>query len=269
MDKTEQPKKKHNRNVMIWGVIVVVLYVGVHVLVRTDGIHSMIVDRVSTETQQSVSIEHCSAMPGLDLKLSGIHFQGVDVKSLKVSFNLFSFFSKEVPLIRRLRIQGLEVHFERSQTEDRWDPAVLRDVGARLGRVLGLGSVSRGECHLVSSVSTGLLNERTLLQLDRGTLVWFDDLGQEAARILDADITVRSDAFTGRRVMQSLVRCGHIELADGGALHDFDLEAFCIEGSEWITVLHMADSQGRYDEFSSSTLWDDLNLHLRELAGMQ
>ena len=110
---------------------------------------------------------------------------------------------------------------------------------------------------------------KTRLHLKRTRVAWLDEQGRELAYILDGDLKGREAGFMGRRAMQTIAECGQIRLASGQILDDFRLEAFHIEGSEWITVLEMSDSQGEYPEFSSPTLWQDLSLHLNRLSAVE
>ena len=269
MAKTDKPKKKHKRNTIIWMLIVLVLYVGVHVLSRTDGMCAFVADKISSGTRQPVSLESCSATPLLGLRIKGLHFQGLDVADAKISINLLALFSKEKPIVKELRIQELDIRFKRVPNTGGWEPLVLHGVGRRLGAVLGLESAQVAVADSLPRFPSRVINEKTLLQLNRAKLVWADESGQELARISDADLKVKTAAFTGRRVLQTLVECGHIKLVDSGTLSDFRLEAFRIEGSEITTILDMADSHGQYDEFASQTLWEDLSLHLRQLSETQ
>jgi hypothetical protein len=110
------------------------------------------------------------------------------------------------------------------------------------------------------------INEKTLLELERAKVVWRDEHGRELAYITDADLKVRTGLFIKRKVIQTILKCGHIKMSSGQALRDFRLEAFRIEGSGVVTILNMADSNGQYEEFATQTLWQDLNLHLSQLA---
>jgi hypothetical protein len=258
--------KRWKRNLITAGLVALILYIGVHILTRTEGARTAIADKLSNGTRQQISIDHCGATPLLGLRLKGLRFQGVEMPDVKMSFNWFSFLSKEKPFVKQLRIQRLEMQFRRIPGTGNWEPLVLHGVGSRLGAVLGLNPPLMGADESLPKFPPYAINEKTLLQLDRAKVVWRDEKGRDMAYITDADLELKSNSFIKRKVIQTIVQCGHVKLASGRALRDFRLEAFRIEGSSVVTILDMADSNGQYDEFASNTLWQDLNLHLHQLS---
>ncbi|VGO22558.1 AsmA family protein [Pontiella sulfatireligans] len=257
------------RNLASALIIFLILYIGVHVISRTEGARSAVADKLSNGTGQPIALEKCEATPLLGLRLQGLAFQGVSMPEVKMSFNWFSFLSKDKPFIKQLRIQGLEIQFKRVPASGHWEPLVLHGVGSRLGAVLGLNPAEMGEDESLPKFPPYAINAKTLLQLDRAKVVWRDENGREIAYITEADLKVKSGTFIKRKVIQTIAQCGHVKLASGRALRDFRLEVFRIEGSGVVTVLDMADSNGEYDEFASQTLWQDLNLHLNQLTQVQ
>lgn len=259
-------RKRIKRNLITLGIILLILYIGVHVITRTQGFRSYVADKLSNGTRQLITLEECGATPLLGLRLRGLAFQGVEIPDAKLSFNWFSFLSKKTPFVKQLRIQGLDIEFKRIPVSGNWEPLVLHGVGARLGAVLGLNPAAMGDAEGLPQFPAYAINEKTLLQLSRAKLVWRDENGRELAYITEADLQLKPGFFIKRKVIQTIVKCGHIKLASGRALRDFRLEAFRIEGSEVVTVLDMADSNGQYPEFASTTLWQDLHLQLNQLA---
>ena len=271
MAKKKTAVKKRNLKRDIWaGVLIgLVLYAGIHVISRTEGARAAVADKISNGTRLPVALEKCAATPLLGLHLQGLDFHGVRMPDVRVKFNWFSFLSKETPFIRQLHVQGLEIRFRRVPTSGNWEPLVLHGVGSRVGTMLGLNPVQTGEDESTPKFPAYAINEKTLLQLDRAKVVWQDENGNEIAYIAEADLDVKSGLFIKRKVLQTIVKCGHIKLASGRILRDFRLEAFHIEGASVVTVLDMADSNGEYPEFASQTLWQDLNFHLNQLSVIQ
>jgi hypothetical protein len=275
MAKTKAAPKKVStrtrikRHLITTGIILLILYIGAHIITRTQGFRSAVADKLSNGTRQLISLEECGATPLLGLRLRGLAFHGVEIPDAKVAFNWFSFLSKKTPFVKQLRIQGLDVEFRRVPTTGNWEPLVMHGVGARLGAVLGLNPAAMGDDDALPKFPPYAINEKTLLLLSRAKLVWRDENGRELAYITEADLNVKSGLFIKRKVIQTIAKCGHIKLASGRALRDFRLEAFRIEGSGVVTVLDMADSNGQYEEFASQTLWQDLNLHLNQLSAMK
>ncbi|MEA2069260.1 MAG: hypothetical protein U9P12_08675 [Verrucomicrobiota bacterium] len=269
MAKKTGTRVRLKRNLVSGFIIALILYAGVHIISRTDGARSAIADKLSNGTRQLITLEKCGATPLLGLRLRGLAFQGVEIPDAKVSFNWFSFFSKETPFVKQLRIQGLDVELRRVPSTGNWEPLVLHGVGARLGAVLGLNPATMDEDDALPKFPAYAINEKTLLQLRRARIVWRDESGRELAYITEADLNVKSGLFIKRKVIQTIAKCGHVKLASGRALREFRLEAFRIEGSSVVTVLDMADSNGQYEEFASQTLWQDLNLHLNQLTEMR
>lgn len=245
-------------------LIALILYIGAHVISRTEGARSAVADKLSNGTRQPIALDQCGMTPLLGLRLQGLSFEGVDMPDVKLSFNWLSFLSKEKPFVKKLRIRGLEIQFKRVPATGSWEPLVLHGVGSRLGAVLGLNP-PQVEADLPRFPAYAI-NEKTLLELERAKVVWRDEQGREMAYITEADLKVRAASFIKRKVIQTILQCGHIKLASGRALRDFRLEAFRIEGSSVVTILDMADSNGQYEEFATQALWHDLHLHLNQLT---
>lgn len=261
--------KRWKRNTVTTLMVLFILYIGAHVISRLDGSRQMVIDKLSNGTRQQISLEKCGMTPLMGLHLQGLSFQGVDMPDVKMAFNWLSFFSKKTPFVRQLKIKDMEIRFRRIPTTGQWEPLVLHGVGSRLGAVLGLNPVQMGDDASLPKFPPYAINEKTLLQLDDAKLVWRDENGREIAYITEADLRLESGSFIKRKVIQTIVKCGHVKLASGGALRDFRLEAFRIEGSEIVTVLDMSDSNGEYPEFSSATLWQELHMHLNQLSRIE
>ena len=92
MAKKEKPKKRHKLNAIVWLLVVLVLYIGVHVLSRTDGIRFYVADKISNGTRQLVSLDYCAATPLLGLRLKGLRFSGLEIADAKISINLLALF---------------------------------------------------------------------------------------------------------------------------------------------------------------------------------
>ncbi len=270
MAKKAAPKKSRlkrwKRNAITTLIVALILYVGAHVLSRTDGARQAIADKLSNGTRQQISIEKCGMTPLMGLHLKNLAFQGVAMPDVKMSFNWFSFLSKETPFVKRLRVREMEIQFRRVPSSGNWEPLVLNGVGGRLGAVLGLNPPQMGADDSLPKFPPEAINAKTLLRLERAKVVWKDENGREIAYITEADVRLKSGSYIKRKVIQAIIKCGHVKLASGAALRDFRLEAFRVEGSALVTVLDMADSNGQYEEFSSATLWADLHLHLAELS---
>lgn len=261
--------KRWKRNSIATLVILAILYIGAHILSRTDGMRQAVADKLSNGTRQQISLEKCGMTPLLGLHLQGLSFQGVDMPDVRLSFNWFSFLSKSTPFVKELRIKDMEIRFRRIPTTGHWEPLVLNGVGSRLGAVLGLNPAAMGDDESLPTFPPRAINAKTLLQLDDAKVVWRDENGKEIAYITEADMRLESGSFIKRKVVQTIVECGHIKLASGGAMRNFRLETFTFEDSAVIVVLHMEDSNGQYEQFASQTLWQDLHLHLNQLARIQ
>jgi hypothetical protein len=270
--KTKPKKSRWQRlkgNAVLISLILIILYIGGHIISRTEGFRALVADKLSNGTRQQISIEQCGMTSLMGLRIKGLAFQGVEMSDVKLSFNGFAIFSKETPLIKELRIKEMEMRFRRIPTTGNWEPLILNGVGSRMGAVLGLNPAQMGEDESLPKFPPGVISAKTLLQLDRAKVVWKDETGREIAYITEADLRLKSGTFVKRKVIQTIFNCGHMKLASGRTLREFRLEAFRIEGSPLVTVLDMADSDGQYEEFSSNTLWQDLNLHLNALSKIQ
>lgn len=254
------------RNAILAFIVFLILYIGAHVITRTQGFRSAVADKLSNGARQLITLEKCGATPLMGLRLEGLGFEGASIPDVKVSFNWFSFFSKKTPFVRQLNLDNLDIEFRRIPQSGNWEPLVLHGVGARLGAVLGLNPTQMGDNDALPKFPAYAINEKTLVKLRRAKLVWRDENGRELAYITEADLNVRSGMFIKRKVIQTIAKCGHVKLASGRALRDFRLEAFRIEGSGVVTILDMADSNGEYPEFATENLWQDLNLNLGQLA---
>jgi hypothetical protein len=265
--KVQAEKKRHiKRDAAAISVVLLILYIGIHILSRTEGARSMVADKISNGTRLPVALEECGTTPLLGLRLNGLAFYGVEMPEVKVSFNWGAMFSKTKPLVRKLEIDGLVASFKRIPINGNWEPLVLHGLGSRLGAVLGLNPVNGGLSDKLPRFPGYVINEKTLLELRRAKVTWYDEKARELAYISDADLDVKVGSFIDRKAIHSIVRCGHIKLASGRVLRDFRLEAFRVQGSGLVTVLDMSDSSGQYDEFASNNLWQDLNLRLYSLS---
>ncbi len=262
------PKKIHRKRNLVFGLIVVViLYIGIQLLSRTDGARSMVADKISNGTRLPVAIESCAATPLLGLHLKGLDFYGVKMPDVRIRFDWLAWTSQSKPFVRRLDIQGLEVHLKRVPATGNWEPLVLHSLGSKLGAVLGLNPPPAGTDNTLPQFPAWVINENTVLQLQRAKAVWSDEQNRELAYFSDADLAVETGSFVGRKVEQTLFKSGHIKLASGKLLRDFHLEAFRFEGSPpTTTVLDMADLDGEYPPFSTQSLWQDLGLRLNSLS---
>ncbi|VGO17193.1 hypothetical protein PDESU_05788 [Pontiella desulfatans] len=272
MAKVKTAKKKRplkvriKRNLVTATTLLLILYIGVHVITRTDGFRTLVADKLSNGTRQLITLEKCGATPLLGLHLQGLGFEGAVIPDAKVLFNWHGPLYKDVPLVRRLIIANLDIEFRRIPTSGNWEPLVLNGVGARLGAILGLNPATMDENDALPKFPAYAINEKTLVQLRRAKLVWRDEKGRELAYITEADLNVKSGTLIKRKVIQTIAKCGHVKLASGRAMRDFRLEVFRIEGSGVATILDMADSNGEYPEFATENLWQDLNLNLHQLS---
>ncbi len=262
-------KKIFQRRIITTALVFLVLYIGVQVISRTDGVRKAMADKISNGTRLPVSLDRCGATLLLGLRLEGLVLPGVELPDVKMSFNWGSFLSKDKPFVRKLSLKDAQVRFRRVPKTGEWEPLVLHGVASRLGAVVGLNPAPAIEDDDRLVFPPYAINEKTLLRLHRTKMAWLDEQGRELAYILDGDLKGSEAGFIGRRAMQTVVECGQVRLASGQVLDDFRLEAFRVGGSAWITVLEMSDRQGEYPEFSSPTLWQDLSLHLNRLSAVE
>jgi hypothetical protein len=268
MAKAAAKKKKGSlkRNILTGVLIALILYIGVHVISRTDGARTAVADKISNGTRLPVALESCGATPLLGLRLKGLDFYGVQMSDVRVRFNWFAWLSKETPLVRQLEIKELHVKLQRVPDSGNWEPLVLHGLGSKLGAVLGLNPVQLQGDDTLPKFPAFVINEKTLLQLRRAKVVWHDEKNRELAYITDADTRIKVVAFSDRKAIQTLLKCGHIKLASGHILRDLQLEAVKIDGYKPTLILKMSDSAGEYEGFQTETLWQDLGLHLNALS---
>lgn len=261
-------KKKGSlkRNLVSAILIVVILYIGIHVISRTEGARSFVADKISNGTRLPVALESCGATPLLGLRLKGLDFYGVQMPDVRVRFNRFAWLSKETPLVRQLEIQELEVKLKRVPDSGNWEPLVLHGLGSKLGAVLGLNPEQLQAEDSLPKFPAYVINEKTLLQLRRAKVVWHDEQNRELAYITDADTRIKVVAFSDRKAIQTRLKCGHIKLSSGHLLRDLQIEAVKIDGYKPTLILKMSDSDGEYEGFQTETLWQDLHLHLNALT---
>ncbi len=268
--KAASKKKKGSLKRNIWAGLLIglILYIGIHVISRTEGARSMVADKISNGTRLPVALESCGTTPLLGLRLKGLDFYGVQMPDVRVKFNWFSWLSKEKPLVSQLDIQGLEVKFQRVPETGNWEPLVLHGLGSKLGAVLGLNPAQLQSDDALPKFPSYVINEKTLLQLRRAKVIWHDEQNGELAYITDVDTRIKVVAFSDRKALQTRLKCGHIKLASGHLLRDLQLEAVKIDGYKPTLILKMSDSAGEYEGFQTETLWQDLNLHLNALSNL-
>ena len=251
------------------GLVMLLLYIGIQVISRTDGVRKAVSDKISNGTLLPVSLEKCGATPLLGFRLKGLTFPGVEMPDVELAFNCLSLFSKDKPFVKKLHLRDAEIRFRRIPESGKWEPLVLHGVARRLGAVMGLNPEIAPDNDDHPVFPPYAINEKTRLELQRTKVSWLDEKGRELAYILDGELDVRVAGLKGRKAVQTVAECGQIRLASGRVLDDFRLEAFRVEGSAWVTVLQMSDSEGQYDEFASRTFWQDLSLLLNQLSAVE
>lgn len=250
-------------------VLVLILYVGLNVISRTEGARTLVADKISNHTRLPVTIDDCGITPLLGLHLRGLTFHGIEMDDVRVSFNWLAFPFKEKPVVHRLTIAGMEARLMRAPATRQWEPLVLHEIADRVGTVLGLEQETpQVKDQSLPAFPEKWINSRTLLQLSRAKVVWLDEKGQELAYIADGDLKIEAGAFSGRHVARSVSECGHILLSSGELLRDFRIEAFSFEDSEVVLVLKMSERDGEYSEFSTQSLWEDLGGQLNNLSAL-
>ena len=92
--KKKKPLRQRIKRTLVTALILIlILYVGVHVVTRTEGFRSVVADKLSNATRQLITLESCGATPLLGLRLKGLSFEGAAIPDVKVSFNGFAFLS--------------------------------------------------------------------------------------------------------------------------------------------------------------------------------
>jgi hypothetical protein len=254
------------RNILTGALIVLVAYAGIHIISRTNGARSLVADKISNGTRLPVALEHCGATPLLNLHLTDLDFYGVRMPEVKVVFDWFAWTSKERPLVKRLEVEGLEVVFRQIPTTGNWEPLVLHDLGSKFGAVVGLKPVPQSDNDELPKFPAFVINGKTLLDLHRARVLWYDADNRELAYATDVDSQVKVVDFSDRKALQVNLKCSHVKLASGHILRDFQLEAIKIDGYKPTIILQMSDSDGEYEGFQTETLWQDLYHHLSRLA---
>jgi len=262
----KKKKGRLKRNILSGLVIALILYVSAHILSRTEGFRGMVADKISNGTRLPVALESCGTTPLMGLRLRGLDFYGVQMPDVRVKFNWLARLSKDKPLIKRLDIQGLDVRLQRVPATGNWEPLVLHGLGSKLGAVLGLNPARIRSDESLPKFPTYVINEKTLVQLRRAKVVWRDEQNRELAYITDIDSRIKVVGFSDRKALQTMLKCGHIKLASGRLLRDFQLEAIKIDGYKPTLILNMSDSDGEYDGFPTENLWQDLNVRLSALS---
>ena len=253
------------RNAIIAALVLFVGYAGVHIISRTDGFRSLVADKIGSGTRLPVALEHCGMTPLLRLELKNLDFYGVRMPRVKITFDWFAWLSKQRPLVKRLEVEGLEVEF-RQTPGGKWEPLVMHDLGARFGAVVGLPQKPAAGEDELPKFPPFVINDKTLLDLDRARVTWYDAQNRELAYVTDVDSQVRIARLGRHKTLQVDMKCSHIQLASGQLLRDVELETVRIEGYVPVLVLKLADSDGEYQGFSSESLWQDLYRHLSRLS---
>jgi hypothetical protein len=266
-EEATKKKKRHFRRNLFFGLLIlIILYTGVHLLSRTDGVRAMVVDKISDGIRLPVALESCAATPLLGLQLQGLSFSGVKMPSVHLRLNGLAWIAPDQPFVQQLDIQGLEIRLKWDPPTGRWEPLVLHPLGSQLGTVLGLAPPPTINDASLPKLPRWLINKNTILQLRHAKVVWINEQNQELASLSDANLSMETQLFTNRKVRQTLFKCERIKLASGKLLRDFQLEAFHFEHSSATTILNMTDSDGEYPPFSTPTLWQDLGQRLNALS---
>jgi len=256
------------RRLFTLGLVLLILYVGGHLVSRTEGIRALVADKISNGTRLPVSVKKCGMTPLMGFRMKGLLIQGAEMPDVTLSFNWFAFASDK-PFVKKIRLKDAEVRFRRVPTTGNWEPLVLNGIASRLGAVVGLNPSEGGMDDSLPVFPPYAVSGQTMLQLKDTKVMWLDEKGNELASIEDASFHVKRRRLIKRRVEQAVVKCDQITLASRRVLDDFRMEAVRVEGSDWITVLEMSDRGGEYPQFATPTLWPDLNLQLNQLSAIE
>ena len=258
--------EKLKRNLMTGALILLVIYIGIHIITRTGGFNRLVTDKLSNGTRLPVTLEKCGATPLLGLRLQGLDFYGVRMPDVRIKIDWFARLSKEKPLVKRLDINGLEVAFRQVPATGNWQPLVMNDLGSRFGAVVGIKPAIGAAYDELPRFPAFVINKKTLLDLHRARITWYDGQNRELAYVTDVDSQVKVVAFSDRKALQVQLDCSHVKLASGPLLRDFELEAVQIDGYEHTLIMKMGCSEGEFEGFQTKTLWEDLFHHLSQLA---
>lgn len=263
---TKPTRKKRKWNLVCSLLIALILYVGIHMLIRTEGTRSMIADRISIWTKLPVSLGHCQATPLLGLRLDNLEFPGVKIPEARIKFNVFAGFLEGTPWIEKLILQEPELKLKRDAKSGQWEPFVLHKIGSHLGAVVGANKTDIPAAENLPRFPESVLNAKTIFLLERAKVHWLNESGIELAYITSIDSSVKVVAFSDRKAIQTFLKCGHIKMASGKLLRDLELETVKIEGYDPVLILKLTDSDGEYDGFQTKNLWLDLRERLAALS---
>jgi hypothetical protein len=260
--------EKLKRNLLTSALILLVMYIGIHIISRTDGARGLVADKISNGTRLPVTLKKCGATPLLGLRLQGLDFPGARMPDVRIKIDWLAWLSKEKPLVKQLDIDGLELVFRQVPATGNWEPLVLHDLGSKFGAVVGLKPAIGSAYDELPKFPSFVINKKTLLNLDRARVNCYDAQNHELAYVTDADSQVKIVGFSDRKALQVQLECSHIKLASGPLLRDFELETVKIDGYDHTLVMKMSCSDREFEGFQTKTLWEDLFHHLSQLAEM-
>lgn len=265
LEKKEHPFKRN----LFWSLfLLIICYVGLHLLARTEGVRSYIAEQVSDAVGQPATIEQCALTPALALQMRGLVFEGVTAQEVRVGLDPLALVTRERPRMKSLQVKGLQVIFSPSADPGGWAPAVLNDIGSRLGAVLGAGSLSVALTAMPAPPSSHWINTRTTVALYETEMIWQDSTAKEIARLTGLEAHVQSARFHTRTATQFGIECAEIRLASGAKLETVQFEAVAFSGYAPVVILAFSDRAGEYEGFQSKLIWQDLTLHLEALGRM-
>lgn len=273
MAREEIPKRSRRINLKrdfwigFWGLLL--LYIGIQVLVRTNGFRQVVSDKISNGTRSVVSLERCTATPLLGLHLQGLAFSGAQMPSVRVHVDWLAWTSKKRAWVRQLDFDAMNVTFSQIPDTGRWSPLVFQEVSSKLAHALGVDPmVVSAKGSVLPHFSPRLINHKTAYQFHHSKITWRDEKGRELIYLLHINSSISQIKFGKRNALFSDFECEQIKLANGSSLNAFKLEAVKIEDYKSSIILRLSDSGGEYEGFQTETFWEDLNVQLNSLSAL-
>jgi hypothetical protein len=248
-------KSSPRRTLFFLFLILLILYVGIQLLSRTEGGKNLIEEQLSDALSQPVSVSFFEVTPSLSLHLQGVTSEGITISDWRLSLNP-RFFQKDQPLIQKSSLEGVSI---RTGIE----APLAHALGAILNPIFQILEIEPAENSDFSK--TKISDPRTLFFLKDASLVFLDASQQEIAFLKKINLSSEKKAFESRLVRRFIFQAQALKQTDAPPLKEVKLELFSFAGSPFVGILKMEDQSGTYDSFGSTQPWIDLPIYFRSL----
>lgn len=255
------------RSTWLIGVLLAIPYIAFLLVARTEGMRTLLEERLAQGIGQPVSIAQCEATPLLGLRLHNFHTEGVNISEVQLGMDYFFFlrFGRSAPFIRQLRIKEGTLSLRRGP-EGRWRPVLLHPAADYVAEALGISPIDQEHKTEIPAFSKWILNSWTRVRCEKMQVSWTDERSGDTAQMEGLELAYRANALQDRTGYQLRLSCQKARMRTAHILRQLHFEALRVEGYEPLIILNLEEQDSSFDPFETDAIRKDLHGFLVSLA---